>query len=177
MERTFVHVSLCRLRERPVVMEIAEPFAVFLVWKTGIRVFVYLLVHFQVFGIACGFIGIQRGDDGFALWPPELHVMPVFLLRTVLAIPKIGDSTVCFVPTPFPGPVQDREPYLLQLRVPVPVLASSRMNHAVSMEWPGLMVRPGIESINSPFGPTVSRMALNSGFMKSRRSSAIDSSI
>ena len=50
MERTFVHVSLCRLRERPVVMEIAEPFAVFLVWKTGIRVFVYLLVHFQVFG-------------------------------------------------------------------------------------------------------------------------------
>ena len=151
MERTFVHVSLCRLRERPVVMEIAEPFAVFLVWKTGIRVFVYLLVHFQVFGIACGFIGIQRGDDGFALWPPELHVMPVFLLRTVLAIPKIGDSTVCFVPTPFPGPVQDREP--------------------------GLMVRPGIESINSPFGPTVSRMALNSGFMKSRRSSAIDSSI
>ena len=54
MERTFVHVSLCRLRERPVVMEIAEPFAVFLVWKTGIRVFVYLLVHFQVFGIACG---------------------------------------------------------------------------------------------------------------------------
>ena len=56
-------------------------------------------------------------------------------------------------------------------------LASSRMNHAVSMEWPGLMVRPGIESINSPFGPTVSRMALNSGFMKSRRSSAIDSSI
>ena len=94
MERTFVHVSLCRLRERPVVMEIAEPFAVFLVWKTGIRVFVYLLVH----------------------------VMAVFLLRTVLAIPKIGDSTVCFVPTPFPGPVQDREPYLLQLRVPVPVL-------------------------------------------------------
>ena len=122
MERTFVHVSLCRLRERPVVMEIAEPFAVFLVWETGIRVFVYLLVHFQVFGIACGFIGIQRGDDGFALRPPELHVVPVFLLRTVLAIPKIGDSTVCFVPTPFPGPVQDREPYLLQLRVPVPVL-------------------------------------------------------
>ena len=50
MERTFVHVSLCRLRERPVVMEIAEPFAVFLVWKTGIRVFVYLLVHFRYLG-------------------------------------------------------------------------------------------------------------------------------
>lgn len=173
MERTFVHVSLCRLRERPVVMEIAEPFAVFLVWKTGIRVFVYLLVHFQVFGIACGFIGIQRGDDGFALWPPELHVMPVFLLRAVLAIPKIGDSTVCFVPTPFPGPVQDREPYLLQLRVPVPVLG---LFEDKPCRFDG-MVRPGIESINSPFGPTVSRMALNSGFMKSRRSSAIDSSI
>ena len=41
MERAFVHVSLCRLRERPVVMEIAEPFAVFLVWKTGI---VYSLI-------------------------------------------------------------------------------------------------------------------------------------
>jgi hypothetical protein len=45
------------------------------------------------------------------------------------------------------------------------------------MEWPGLMVRPAIESINSPLGPTVSKIALNSGCMKSRRSSAMESSI
>ena len=51
------------------------------------------------------------------------------------------------------------------------------MNQAVSMEGPGLMVRPGMESMNSPFGPTVSRIVLNSGFMKSRRSSLMDSSI
>ena len=45
------------------------------------------------------------------------------------------------------------------------------------MEWPGLMVRPAIESINSPLGPTVSKIALNSGCMKSRRNSAMESSI
>ena len=103
-------------------MEIAEPFAVFLVRETGVSVFVDQFVHFEVFRVACRFISIQRGDDGFALRPPELHVVPVFLLRTVLAIPEIGDSAMCFVPAPFPGPVQDREPHLLQLRVPVPVL-------------------------------------------------------
>ena len=107
MERTFVHVSLSRLRERPDVKEIAEPFAVFLVWKTGIRVFVYLLVHFQVFGIACGFIGIQRGDDGFALWPPELHVVPILLGREVFAILEIVDSAVRLIPAPVPRPVED----------------------------------------------------------------------
>ena len=45
-------------------------------------------------------------------------------------------------------------------------LASSRINQAVSMQCPGLMVRPLIESINSPSGPTISSNALNSGCMK-----------
>ena len=55
--------------------------------------------------------------------------------------------------------------------------ASSMMNHEVSMQWPGLMVRPIQVSTNSPFMPTVSSRHLNSGWIKYFFSLAIDSSI
>ena len=45
-------------------------------------------------------------------------------------------------------------------------LASARINQAVSMQWPGLMVRPAQVSINSPSGPTSSSTVLYSSFIK-----------
>ena len=50
-------------------------------------------------------------------------------------------------------------------------------NQEVSMQWPGLMVRPMQVSTNSPLGPTDSSSALNSGCMNCVRSFSIDSSI
>ena len=53
------------------------------------------------------------------------------------------------------------------------LFAMSRMNQPVSMQWPGLMTRPARVSMNSPCGPTISRMVSNSGFMKYFRSSSM----
>ena len=55
--------------------------------------------------------------------------------------------------------------------------ATSMRNQEVSMQWPGLMVRPMQVSTNSPLGPTDSSSALNSGCMNCVRSFSIDSSI
>ena len=103
-------------------MEIAVPFPIFPVRETGVCVFINHPVHFKVFLVAGSFIGIKCGDDGFALRPPEFHIVPVFLLRKVLAVFEISDSTVCFVPAPFPGPVEDSQSHFFQFRVPVAVL-------------------------------------------------------
>ena len=56
-------------------------------------------------------------------------------------------------------------------------LDSSSMNHAVSIQCPGLMIRPLMVSINSPFSPTVSSRALNSGCIKKVFKSESESSI
>ena len=55
--------------------------------------------------------------------------------------------------------------------------ASSMINHTVSMQCPGLMVRVMLVLTNSPFMPTVSSKHLYSGWMKYFLSFAIDSSI
>ena len=52
MKRSFEHVSLRALRNSPVTMQIAKPFAVLSVWKASETPIVHLLMHGSVFYVA-----------------------------------------------------------------------------------------------------------------------------
>ena len=75
----------------------------------------------QIAGVACSLVGIQRGDHGLCLGPPELHVLRVVLSREALAVAEIDDSAKLLVPAPFPAPVQDGKGHILDILVPAAI--------------------------------------------------------
>ena len=109
VERTFVKVAFGGLRHGAVAMQIAIPFGIILVGQVGIGPLADLLVALQIFVIARGQIGVERSDDGFALRPPELHVLRIVLRRQVFAVAEVDDSAKFLVPSPVPRPIEDGE--------------------------------------------------------------------
>ena len=75
MERSLKNISLCRLGNRPVTMQIAEPFAKIFVGEMFIRPVTDQPVTLKVFLVAGSLISIKRSNNRLTLRPPELHVL------------------------------------------------------------------------------------------------------
>ena len=76
-------------------------------------------VHEDVLLVPRGQVGVEGGNDGFALGPPELHVLRVVLHGQVATVAEVDEAAVGFVPTPIPRPVEDLESQTGQILVPV----------------------------------------------------------
>ena len=75
VERSLEQISLGRLSHGPVTMQITIPFAILPVWEVAVGKVAHHPMAFDVFLITRCQIGIETTDDGFRLWPPELHVL------------------------------------------------------------------------------------------------------
>ena len=98
-------------------MQIAIPFAKLRIWEVAVGPIANELMALAVFLVASGQVCIERTDDGFALWPPELHVLRIVLRRQVLAVAEV-DATILLVPSPVPRPVEDLQGKLRQVFIP-----------------------------------------------------------
>ena len=74
--------------------------------RIAVRATLAAAVILVFFAVAGEVIGQQRGDDGFILWPPELHVLPVLLDGQAPHVAEIEDATVLRIPAALPHPVQ-----------------------------------------------------------------------
>ena len=106
MERAFVKVALCHLCRRTVAMKVAEPLASFRVGEVAVCPVADLFVAFEVHIVAGSEIGVQRCDDGFTLWPPELHVLRIVLWRQIATVAKVDYSAKFVVTSPVVRPVE-----------------------------------------------------------------------
>src|SRR5215207_787493 len=84
MKRAFEQISLCCLSNCSVPMQIAEPFAMLFIMKPAVRIFVNQLMPVGILFIASYQESKQRSNDRFVMWPPEFHVLPVFLYRLII---------------------------------------------------------------------------------------------
>ena len=88
-------------------MQIAKPLAAFGVRKVLVSPIADLLVTLEVFLVARSKVGVERSDDGFALWPPEFHVLRIVLWWQVAAVAEVDNTSVWLVPTPFERPIEN----------------------------------------------------------------------
>lgn len=118
MEWSFIQITLCWLSKSTIFMEISIPFTKFWIRETFISPSINFLVLFNIFWIIASQESIKRSNDGLILWPPEFHVMPILLLRQILAVLEIGDATVLLVITPFPRPIINSQSHFFKLWIP-----------------------------------------------------------
>ena len=79
VERPLEDITLCRLCNGSVTMEIAIPFWVVLVREVGVCPLANALMTIEIFLVASSKVGIEGGNDSLSLWPPELHILRVVL--------------------------------------------------------------------------------------------------
>ena len=75
VERSLEQIPLGRLGHGSVTMQIAIPFAILPVGEVAVGIVAHHPMAFDVLLITRCQIGIETADDGFRLWPPELHVL------------------------------------------------------------------------------------------------------
>ena len=75
VERTLEEIALCRLCHGSVSVQIAIPLAELCIWEVSVGPLADALVLVDVLVVACCQVSIERSNDGFCLWPPELHVL------------------------------------------------------------------------------------------------------
>ena len=107
VEWAFEQIPFRALSDGSVAVEVAKPFAVFWIGKVGKAPIVDGFQHARVTVEAGQFPREERGDDGFAVGPPELHILPVFLDRQTAQVGEVEQAAVFFVPTAFPHHVED----------------------------------------------------------------------
>ena len=91
-------------------MQVAVPFAELGVGKVAEAPLMNLLVPAQIFVVARERPGQQRGNNGFAVRPPEFHVVPILLDWQPAQVAKIEDAALLFIPAALPHPVENRQP-------------------------------------------------------------------
>lgn len=102
VERTLEDITLCRLRNGSVTMEITIPFWVVLVREVSVCPLANALMTIEILLVASSKVGIERGNDCLALWPPELHILRVVLWWEVTTVSEVDDTTILLVPSPVP---------------------------------------------------------------------------
>ena len=70
-------------------MQVAIPFAMFFVGEMLETPFAYFNEALLEDVLGSESIGKQQSDHGFAMRPPELHIVPVLLDRTMLEIAEV----------------------------------------------------------------------------------------
>lgn len=79
MKETLPVVPFQSVRKTTIAMQVSVPFAVLLIGEMLKAPLVNLLMPIGIKGIASQTPSHQCGDDRFIVWPPELHIVPVFL--------------------------------------------------------------------------------------------------
>ncbi len=87
-------------------MQVAEPFPVFRVGESGAGPVEDVTVSFQESLLSGQSPCQQCGDEGLVVWPPELHVVPVFLDRFSEHIAKVEQASELRIPASQPHTVQ-----------------------------------------------------------------------
>ena len=75
VERSLEEITLCRLCHGTVSVKITIPFAELCIWEEGVGPLADALMLVDILVITCCQVSVERSDDGFGLWPPELHIL------------------------------------------------------------------------------------------------------
>ena len=119
MEGAFVHISFEGGGDPAVLVEVAVPLPASSVGEVVHRIGVDVVEHPLVLLLPGHLPGVEGGDDGLGLGPPELHVVPVFIARLVQHIPEVDDAAMLGVPAPLPHPIKQLQHLPLE-----PIIAS-----------------------------------------------------
>ena len=87
-------------------MQVAIPFPVFRVGKSGAGPVEHVTVPFQETLLSGQSPCQQSGNQGFIVWPPEFHFVPVFLNRLAEYVAKVVQATELQIPASLPHAVQ-----------------------------------------------------------------------
>ena len=75
VERPLEEIALCRLCHGSVSVKIAIPLAELGIWEVGVGPLADALVLVDVLVVARSQVSVERSNDGFGLWSPELHIL------------------------------------------------------------------------------------------------------
>jgi hypothetical protein len=86
-------------------VQVAIPFAMLKIRKMIKAPSSQLLMPLRIFGVPSERISEKRRDEGFAVWPPKFHILPIFLDRSIIKVTKVEDTSELLVPTSLPHPI------------------------------------------------------------------------